>query len=399
MSFRDKLNVARSSLSNGDNTVNTHYICNFCFRRISLSKSTYHNNICGRRKIYCSSSSESELYFEDSSSSEEVIFEYEEEEVHKDEEEVHEEEEEVHEEEEEVHEEEKEVQEENRNQLPIDIDEDDEKQPEDGPVEQENKQEEILAKEAEEVEDEIPEKDVQQEAKTKKLREILQQFTIYKKIRIVESWKNEKKMKKREWCQKNNLNKRVLNRWIRNYPNWKKLPLSEKRRTRKKYIQKGKYHDQEVELYKLFTQRRAHKHRVTGRWIRATMKHLIRESLPDVDTNNKFKEPWLRAFCKRFRISWQKRTNKKNKGVMERLNKCKRYHWWVIYKMGLELPHNMEIKNQKKKEKKKKETKPNSKNQKKPKKKQNLKKEEQGPIIISPPPLLKIISKKSKKKR
>ena len=99
------------------------------------------------------------------------------------------------------------------------------------------------------------------------------------------------------------------------------------------------------------------------------MKHLIQESLPDVDTNNKFKEPWLRAFCKRFRISWQKRTNKKNKGVMERLNKCKRYHRWVIYKMGLELSHNMEIKNQKKKEKKKKETKPNSKNQKKPKKK------------------------------
>ena len=184
ISFRDKLNVARSSLSNGDNTVNTHYICNFCFRRISLSKSTYHNNICDIRKIYCPSSSESELSTDDSSSSEEVTFEYEEK-VHE-EEENHEDEEEVHEEEEEeVHEDEEEVHKENRNQLPIDIDEDDEKQAEDGPVEQENKREEIPAKEAEEVEDEIPEKDAQQEAK-KKNPEIFRQFTIDKKIIIVE---------------------------------------------------------------------------------------------------------------------------------------------------------------------------------------------------------------------
>ena len=61
-------------------------------------------------------------------------------------------------------------------------------------------------------------------------------------------------MKKREWCQKQNLNKRKLNTWIRNYLNSKKLSHSEKHRTRKNYIQKCKYHDQEVELYKLFTQ-------------------------------------------------------------------------------------------------------------------------------------------------
>ena len=187
----------------------------------------------------------------------------------------------------------------------------------------------------------------------------------------------------------------MLNKWIKKYPDWKKLPLSEQRRTRRKYIQKGKYHAQEVELYKLFTERRARKHRVTGRWIKATIKHLIRENLPDVDTSNKFKFQWLQAFCTRWRISFQRRTNKKNKGVMERLNAAKRYHWWVIYKMGLELPHNMKIQSPKKNEKKKK-TKPNSI---KPKiKKKEKKKEEELPMIVRPPPLLKIISKKSKKK-
>ena len=179
-----------------------------------------------------------------------------------------------------------------------------------------------------------------------------------------------------------------MNKWIRNYHGWKKLPQSKQRRTRRKYIQKGQYHAQEVELYKLFTERRAQKHRVTGRWIKATMKHLIRENLPDVDTTNKFKDKWVESFCKRWRISWQKRTNKKNKGVMERLNVAKRYHWWVIYKMGLELPHNMKITSQKKKEKKKK-TKPNSKPPKN--KKKEKKKEEELHIIVRPPPLLKII--------
>ena len=189
-----------------------------------------------------------------------------------------------------------------------------------------------------------------------------------------------------------------MNYWIKEYPDWKKLSQSEKQRTRKKYIQKRKYHDQEEQLYKIFTERRAHKHRVTGRWIKATMKHLIREDLPDVDTNNKFKDKWLQAFCKRYRISWQRRTNKKDKGVMERLNICKRYHWWVIYKMGLELPHNMEIKNQKnkgKKKTKKTETKPNSKNLKK-KKNTNKEEEQQPHTIVRPPPLFKIISKKKK---
>ena len=195
--------------------------------------------------------------------------------------------------------------------------------------------------------------------------------------------------------------KKTRHQWLKKYPAWRKLPQSEKKRTRSKYIRKGKYHDQEEELYKLFTERRARKHRVTGRWIIATMKHLMRENLPDVNTNNKFKFKWLQAFCKRYRISWQKRTNKKNKGVMERLNKCKRYHWWLIYKMGLELPHNMEIKSQKKKtkkKKKKKETKPNSQSQKKEK---NTKtdEEKQPAMIVRPPPLFKIISKKTKKKK
>ena len=104
------------------------------------------------------------------------------------------------------------------------------------------------------------------------------------------------------------------------------------------------YHAQEIQLNKRFTERRAEGHRVTGRWLKATMKQIVRVDLPDLDTHNKFKSCWLNNFCRRFKISWQRRTNQKNKGVMKRLNKAKSYHWWLIYKMGLEKTHDMIIK-------------------------------------------------------
>ena len=78
----------------------------------------------------------------------------------------------------------------------------------------------------------------------------------------------------------------------------------------------------------------------------------MKKDLPNIDLKNKFKSKWLRGFCRRFRISWQKRTNKKNKGVMERLNTAKRYHWWIIYQMGTEKPKDMSLKNQVEKKRK-----------------------------------------------
>ena len=65
---------------------------------------------------------------------------------------------------------------------------------------------------------------------------------------------------------------------------------------------------------------------------------------------------------------------------MKRLNKAKSYHWWLIYKMGLEKPHDMIIKTQKKKKKQTKKTKKSS-NTAKPKKKTKK------PIIINRPVL------------
>ena len=98
--------------------------------------------------------------------------------------------------------------------------------------------------------------------------------------------------------------------------------MSHKKRIRRRYQQKGKYHEQEVKLNKRFAERRAKNHRVTGRWIKATIKHIVREDFPELDTTNKFKDTWVQGFCKRFRISWQRRTNKKKQRCITTFAHC-----------------------------------------------------------------------------
>ena len=41
-------------------------------------------------------------------------------------------------------------------------------------------------------------------------------------------------------------------------------------------------------------------------------------------------------FCKRFRISVQKKTNNKSKSVYERIHKVQNYHYYVIYMLEKE---------------------------------------------------------------
>ena len=182
----------------------------------------------------------------------------------------------------------------NKEVQPIDINEEDEKQSEDRQVqiEEENEAHEEEGKE------------VQEEVKKKKIFPVtFQQFTVSRKMKIVQAWKKEKNISKQKWCRDQNINVRSLRRWIKKYPKWKKLSNSEKKRTKTNYIQKGMYHAQEIQLNKRFTERRAEGHRFTGRWLKTTMKQIVRVDLPGFDTHKKFKSCWLNKFCRRFRIT------------------------------------------------------------------------------------------------
>ena len=49
-----------------------------------------------------------------------------------------------------------------------------------------------------------------------------------------------------------------------------------------------------------------------------------------------FSDNWKVKFCKRWRISVQKKTNNKSKSVYERIHKVSNYHWYAIYKAATE---------------------------------------------------------------
>ena len=51
---------------------------------------------------------------------------------------------------------------------------------------------------------------------------------------------------------------------------------------------------------------------------------------------DKFEDSWKTLFCKRWRISVQKKTNNKAKSVYERIHKVSNYHYYAIYKARTE---------------------------------------------------------------
>ena len=111
-------------------------------------------------------------------------------------------------------------------------------------------------------------------------------------MRTVQKWQNRKDetLSLKQWCAQERICLRTMYTWIEEYPKIKNLSFSHKTRIQRRYQQKGKYHEQEVKLNKRFAERRAKTHRVTGRWIKSTMKHIVREDFPELDTTNKFKD-------------------------------------------------------------------------------------------------------------
>jgi len=68
------------------------------------------------------------------------------------------------------------------------------------------------------------------------------------------------------------------------------------------------------------------------------MTRICNDDKPDgYDPNkDKFTDMWKRGFCKRWKISVQKKTNNKAKSVYERIHRVSNYHYYSIYKAATE---------------------------------------------------------------
>jgi hypothetical protein len=91
----------------------------------------------------------------------------------------------------------------------------------------------------------------------------------------------------------------------------------------------GKHPKAELELYARFVWRRRYQRLATHRdWLRDNMAEILRR-----DGNPaKYPSPgWCSAFCRRWSITSQCRTNKHKQSVQERLPAIRKFHTWLIY--------------------------------------------------------------------
>ncbi len=96
---------------------------------------------------------------------------------------------------------------------------------------------------------------------------------------------------------------------------------------------KGLFHDVEVQLHAKYKSRRALGWRVSYKWISGQMTILCKKLKPQGydPAKHKFRQAWVRRFCKRWHISLRRKSNSKCSTVFERLHQIKNYDHWLIY--------------------------------------------------------------------
>ena len=128
-----------------------------------------------------------------------------------------------------------------------------------------------------------------------------------------------------KWCVSSN----QVNTWFRNrvaiLAAATALKLQNGRYVRAR-SKKGRFYVQEREVFRLFKEHRAIGRRVGPRWLRTTMKRLVKKL--DTTTSRLFtaSQGWLWRFTKRWRISLRRKSNVKRKPITEREPLLTRYY-------------------------------------------------------------------------
>ena len=123
----------------------------------------------------------------------------------------------------------------------------------------------------------------------------------------------------------------TIRRWVRD------RPLYEKCKRRSRHLMKkrrnGKFFPQQSELFRRFNARRQRGGKVTYQWLRIKMKFICEAQKPNGydKEKHKFTNRWARAFCKRWGISSQRRTNIKSKSALEKIHLVSNFLYYIIY--------------------------------------------------------------------
>ena len=159
--------------------------------------------------------------------------------------------------------------------------------------------------------------------------------------------KKERKRRRQDFFKKYNITETptphsTLSMWRKKKAIWIALNQKELRKHRNRSGKgRGRYHDCEKILYGYYQDRRARGIKVTHRWLRARMRQICIRLKPKGKSFENYKGfgyGWSRRFCKRWRISLQRKTTKKTVAVFQRLHKIQQYHRTLIY--DLQDPRN-----------------------------------------------------------
>ena len=136
---------------------------------------------------------------------------------------------------------------------------------------------------------------------------------------------------KGRFAKKIGLQERTLRRWVNDMDRYEKC----RRRTR--YIMKkkrlGKFYSEQAEVFKQFNARRQKGGKVDYLWLQKKMMHICQKRKPHGydPLKHKFLDHWSVAFCKRWNISLQRKTNKKSKSPFERIHLVSNFMYYMIY--------------------------------------------------------------------
>ena len=85
----------------------------------------------------------------------------------------------------------------------------------------------------------------------------------------------------------------------------------------------------------MYKSRRAKQLKVTYKWLMSRMRHILLQDMPPGFDPNKShcRNSWARRFARRFRISLQRRSNKKCHTIYEKIHLVKNYHYFLLYKV------------------------------------------------------------------
>ena len=109
---------------------------------------------------------------------------------------------------------------------------------------------------------------------------------------------------------------------------------------------RGMYHEAEKVVYAQYQERRAQGFKVTLAWLSARMRQTCKRMKPggkSFDNYKGFQFSWAGRFCRRWKISLQRKTTKKTQHYFERLHDIEAHHRKLLYEV--QDPKNFEEEN------------------------------------------------------